>query len=49
MSEQGIDPRTYFESENEHPFMAEFRKLWSNNGNELSIQYSGTGIDTLLI
>lgn len=44
MQELGVDTHGYFGPADSHPVAERFRGLWADNGNFLSVQYSGTGI-----
>ena len=48
MFEHGVDPATYL-GEDSHPIVNKFRLLWADNGNYLSLQYSGTESTTSTI
>ena len=42
MQENGVDPVAVFGADEEHPILMKLRALWGDNGNSLSVQYSGT-------
>lgn len=46
--QHGVDPDMYFKNE-PHPLMGKFWSIWADNGNVLSIQYTGTVSTTFSI